>query len=57
MQDPIMSHEEFVAQMERDKQARYLKGDIALLGVVLMIVFLMFAITQLAGGADVFVSG
>ena len=52
--ESIMSHEEFLQEMERDKRSRYAKGTVALIGVVLMIAFLLVAITQLAGSAGVF---
>lgn len=52
--ESIMSHEEFLLEMERDKRTRYAKGTVALIGVVVMIAFLLLAITQLAGSAGVF---
>lgn len=52
--DDIVPHDEFVQQMERDRKSRYAKGIAALIGVAVMIIFLGYAITQLAGGIAVF---
>lgn len=52
--DDIVPHDQFVAQMEQEKRARYARGTAALILVAATIVLIGFSITQLAGGAGVF---